>query len=29
MKAMRRHVSQNDVSHWASQFLHALGIAEA
>jgi trehalose 6-phosphate synthase len=29
MRAMRRHVSTHDVSHWASEFLHALGVPEA
>jgi trehalose 6-phosphate synthase len=29
MRAMRRHVSTHDVSHWATEFLHALGVAEA
>jgi trehalose 6-phosphate synthase len=29
MRAMRRHVSTYDVSHWATTFLHSLGVAEA
>jgi trehalose 6-phosphate synthase len=29
MRAMRRHVATNDVMHWASTFLHALGVKEA
>ncbi|MCW2610001.1 MAG: trehalose 6-phosphate synthase [Actinomycetota bacterium] len=29
MRAMRRHVATHDVMHWATQFLHALGVAEA
>jgi trehalose 6-phosphate synthase len=29
MRAMRRHVAMNDVMHWATTFLHALGVEEA
>jgi trehalose 6-phosphate synthase len=29
MRAMRRHVATHDVSHWATSFLHALGVREA
>jgi trehalose 6-phosphate synthase len=29
MRAMRRHVSTHDVSHWATTVLHALGVPEA
>jgi trehalose 6-phosphate synthase len=29
MRAMRRHVSVHDVSHWATTFLRALGVPEA